>query len=335
MLKAEIKASEATSPYNTYDSILEIPNGSNPDQNAWLTLQLRVRLNFVDSKNPSPGLTVVQGGKTYAKDSDGYLFPLLDWPPHLMARFQKEYAQRAEKTWNWQFVLITPKNYSDLDFQSFAGNGVTVRPNVLCLFRMSVHGPTGAIDTSPAAGPLRAGTPHRTINVVNVSYAVSQVSLAPGITPSASLPATKLVKQVDGLSWRSNASNYDDADLFRPAWWQKEHRVLSNTVGHEVGHALGQCHIMGLKGNPIYTFTGAQANARAAYGVGSADKFDAWNIMGGGDRIYVINAVSWQQRIALHTGRPVNDWKVTGIMSTPTRKLPMGVTNANLAPAEW
>jgi len=79
MLKPRILAAEALAPYHEYDSILEIPNGNNPNQNAWLTLQLRVKLNFVDSKNPLPPLTVHQGGKWYAKDHDGYLFPLLDW----------------------------------------------------------------------------------------------------------------------------------------------------------------------------------------------------------------------------------------------------------------
>jgi len=335
MLKAQILSSEALPPYNTYDSILEIPNGNNSHQNAWLTLQLRVKLNFVDSKNPLPGLTFFQGGKWYARDTDKYLFPLLDWPPHLIARFQKEYAERAEKTWNWQFMLITPKNYSDLDYQCFT-TGLTVRPNVLCLFRMSVITGTGVpLDTSPVAGPMRAGAPHRTINVVNISYAAGTVNLAAGVTPTAATPATRTFSQIDGLSFRSNALNYDDADLFRPAWWQKEHNILSNTVGHEVGHALGQCHIMGLKGNAQYAFGGANANDPAAYGVGSGDEVDAWNIMGGGDRIYLLNAVSWRERIALHTGRPVSDWSVTGMMNTPTRTLPMGITAANLAPSEW
>jgi hypothetical protein len=63
-----------------------------------MTLQLRVRLNFVDSKNPLPGLTVFQGRRWYARDHNGYLFPLIDWPSHLIARFQREYAQRAQKT---------------------------------------------------------------------------------------------------------------------------------------------------------------------------------------------------------------------------------------------
>ena len=258
MLKPKILAAEAVGPYNTYDSILEIPDGNNPNQNAWLTLQLRVKLNFVDSKHPHPPLTVQQGTEWYAKDHDGFLFPLLDWPPHLMARFQREYAERAEKTWNWQFLLITPKNYSDLDYWCFT-TGLTVRLNVLCLFRMSVM--TGAglpLDTSPAAGPMSTGAPHRTINVVNLDYAVSRASTASG--------ATKRFRQLDGRSFRSDALNYDDADLLRPAWLQKEHNVLGNTVGHEVGHALGQCHIMGLKGDARYAFGGAKANDPEAYG---------------------------------------------------------------------
>src|SRR5882724_5003182 len=112
MFKAQLKAEEASSPYDTYDSVLEKPSGDNPSQNAWLTLQLRVKLNFVDSTNQVPGLTVNQGGKFYAKDADGYLFPLMNWPAHLIARFQREFIQVAEKTWNWQFVLLTPTNYS-------------------------------------------------------------------------------------------------------------------------------------------------------------------------------------------------------------------------------
>ena len=96
-----------------------------------------------------------------------------------------------------------------------------------------------------------------------------------------------------------------------------------------------RCHFMGLKGNPQYAFGGANENDPAAYGVGSGDKFDAWNIMGGGDRIFLLNAISWRERIALHTGRPVADWSGTGMMNTPTRTLPMGITDANLAPSEW
>ena len=334
MFKAEVKASEAAWPYNTYDSVLEIPSGKDPKQNAWLTLQLRVRLNFVDSKNPLAGFTQMQGTQMCARDHNGYLFPLLDWPPHLIARFQREYVALAEKTWNWQFLMVTPKSYDELDYMA-QGPQLMVRPNVLCLFRMSVHSTAGPIDTSPAAGPLRTGTPHRIINVVNLALSTKQVSLAPGVPATAANPATKPISQMNGLAFRSNALNYDDQDLFNPAWWQKEHNIVSNTVGHEVGHALGQCHIMGLKGDPQYAFGGANSETQAAYGVGSADKFDAWNVMGGGNRIYLLNAVSWRERIALHTGLAVDKWEATGLMNTPPRSMPLGILNLGTGPKEW
>jgi hypothetical protein len=320
MFKAQIKAAEATPPFDTYDSILEKPSGSDPNQNAWLTLQLRIKLNFADSKNKVPNLTVADSsGKYYARDHDGYLFPLLDWPAHLIARFQKEFIQVSEKTWNWQFLLKTPGNYSDLDYKS--GN-LTIRPNVLCLFRMSLIGASGGLfDSSPAAGPLRAGQPHRTVNVVNISLSTKQVKLDPTVTPSATKPATKTITKVEGLTWRSDAVNYDDSDLFNPSWWNPEHTVLSNTVGHEVGHALGQCHIMGLKGIAAYKFGGAHSDDLPAYGVGSSDPLDVMNVMGGGNRLYLLNAVSWQERMAVHTGLPVSQWEATGIMNTPPRKM--------------
>lgn len=335
MFKAVVKADEASSPYDTYDSILERPNGSDPNQNAWLTLQLRIKLNFADSKNQVIPLTQQDNtGRWCARDSDGYLFPLLDWPAHLIDRFQREFIKVAERTWNWQFVLKTPGNYSELDYPS--GN-LTIRPSVLCLFRMAVIGLSGGLyDSSPTAGPLRQGNPHRTINVVNLSLATTQVSLAPGVAPNPpQKPATKLIPRVEGLSWRSNANNYDDSDLFNPSFWNNDHSILSNTVGHEVGHALGQCHIMGLRGIAAYNFGGAQANALPAYGVASSDPLDVRNIMGGGNRLYLLNAVSWKERIALHTGLPANQWIPTGMMDTPTRKMSAALTNTGLAPATW
>ena len=334
MFKAQIAASEATSPYNTYDSILEVPSGTDPNQNAWLTLQLRVKLNFADGKNPVPGLVVNQGGKYFAKDTDGYLFPLLEWPAHLISRFQREFVQVAERTWNFQFLLVTPKNYSGLDFPAKVGD-LTIRPNVLCLFRLSLLGPAGPVDNTPGAGPLRSGPPHRTINVVNLSLSTAQVQLDPSVPPGPGKPAVRNLTGVDGLAWRSNANNYDDSDLFNPTWENKDHKVLSNTVGHEIGHALGQCHVMGLKGIAAYTLTGANANDPAAYGVGSPDPLDAWNIMGRGCRLYLMNAVSWKERIALHTGTTPNVWDVTGVVNTPTRKMSGTLTNTGLAPTLW
>jgi hypothetical protein len=63
--------------------------------------------------------------------------------------------------------------------------------------------------------------------------------------------------------------------------------------------------------------------------------FDAWNIMGRGCRLYLLNAVSWKERIAIHTSTTSNQWDVTGVMETPTRRMPAGLMNLGLAPALW
>src|SRR5262249_2345380 len=135
MFKAKVKAKEARAPFNTYDSELAVPSGRDLNQNAWLTLTLRVELNFVDSKHPPKGAgngdkrVLGKDGNWYAKDSAGWLFPLLDWPAEFKDRFTKGFQKQAEKVWNWQFLLLTPTNYADLDVSNFDGAGWCVRPN--------------------------------------------------------------------------------------------------------------------------------------------------------------------------------------------------------------
>src|SRR5262249_37829935 len=126
MFKAEVKSFEASAPFNRYDSLLEVPSGNNPSQNAWLTLKLRVKLNFADKNNPVPDLTIQKDGKWYAQDwsldrKSGWLFPLLTWGDAYKDMFRKQFQQHAEKVWNYQFVLITPRTYAELDVTNFDG----------------------------------------------------------------------------------------------------------------------------------------------------------------------------------------------------------------------
>lgn len=338
MLKPIVRAGEAAAPYNGYDSVLEKPSGANPQQNAWLTLQLRVKLNFVDSKNPAAGKTYNSGANYFAKDWSGYLFPILDWPPHLVKRFEQNFVQRAERIWNRQFLLKTPKTYADLDVDNL-GAGLTIRPNVLCLFRLSIFGPSGQLDSSPASGPLNSGAVHHTINVFNLALGTRQVKLASDVTAAQKakdgLTETRDFTKIDGGVFRSDADNYSDQDVFSPRMWDPAYNLYHDTIGHEIGHVLGQSHIMGMKGNPKYLNGAADQGVPAAYGEGSPDWTDPWNVMGKGDRLTLINAVSWRERIAAHTGLPANAWEASGMLATPPRTLPAGFKAMGVAPAEW
>ena len=50
-----------------FESLLEMPDGKNPNQNGWLTITINYTMNFVDSRNLKPGLTLQQNGKALCK----------------------------------------------------------------------------------------------------------------------------------------------------------------------------------------------------------------------------------------------------------------------------
>jgi hypothetical protein len=126
---------------NEFDSILEVPNGKDPTQNAWLTITINYTLNFVDAKNPVPGLIVSQGGKFYAKPSNptASMVPIKNWDLDSRSKFVKKFAA-TESFWNYKFLLITPNDYDAFDFTSWAGPGWICRPNVICLLRLKSGG---------------------------------------------------------------------------------------------------------------------------------------------------------------------------------------------------
>ena len=67
------------------------------------------------------------------------------------------------------------------------------------------------------------------------------------------------------------------------------------------------------------------SNAKACYG---KTEWDKRNIMGKGDRLYLLNAISWRQRIALHTqgATTADKWGVTDVVTTPPRKMALGAS---------
>ncbi|HXI22018.1 MAG TPA: hypothetical protein VNH46_13070 [Gemmatimonadales bacterium] len=292
--RTRIAGSAAPAPFNHYESLLEVPSGRDPRQNAWLTINLKVKLNFVDKKNPGDN-TVHQDGKWYAKDADGYLFPLLTWGDGWRNRFTTLFQRHAEKVWNYRFLLTTPKTYAGLDYSSPLKRGMIIRPNVLCLFRLNLVS-TGA---------------DRTIDVVNLDYAPGAVK--PADPKSKDKPFD--VKKFDAGTFRSDSTHYDDADLFRPYMWDKDKKIWHDTIGHEIGHALGQSHILGLKGDKKCAIGTKTGNEARCYGSGA----DSDNIMGAGDRLSPLNAISWRERIELHSGVKAPHWHVTTATATPPR----------------
>jgi hypothetical protein len=125
------------------ESLLEMPDGRNPNQNAWLTITINYTLNFVDRRNLVPGLIVQQNGKFYAKPSlPGANAPnvqIRDWDNESRSAFVKRFA-KGEDFWNYRFLLITPQDYDAFDFTSWDGPGWICRPNVICLFRLKSGG---------------------------------------------------------------------------------------------------------------------------------------------------------------------------------------------------
>lgn len=117
-----------------FDSYLQVPNGRDPQQNAWLTIEIVYSIDFADSKNRVAGLIFKDGDRYVAKDLDGKYVPVQDWDMQSQMSFNRRF-RRGESFWNHKFLLLTPKDYAHLDYESL-GAGKLCRPNVLCLFRL-------------------------------------------------------------------------------------------------------------------------------------------------------------------------------------------------------
>jgi hypothetical protein len=146
---------------NTFDSHLEIPTSGDPHHNATLTLVLRYKLEFADSKNRVPGVIVDIEGTPRARDMTGFAHFITDWDDRSRFNFTR-LMWRSEKIWTYKFMLTPPRNYSGLDFKhSLPGH--YVRPNVMCALRMEPWGtPHIKITAVRITGPVafRASTEH-------------------------------------------------------------------------------------------------------------------------------------------------------------------------------
>ncbi len=149
---------------NVFDSHLEIPTSGDPHHNATLTLTLRYKLEFADSKNRVAGVIVERDGTPRALDRDNFAHFIDDWDPQSRSKFATAML-RAENIWTYKFMLVTPRTYSGLDFPHPLP-GSYVRPNVRCALRLEPW-----------------GTPHIQITVVRPNDPVQFMSATNRVAP--------------------------------------------------------------------------------------------------------------------------------------------------------
>ncbi len=317
--KSRVLAHEAAAPYNRFDSELDLPSRGNHlmnallKKNAWLTLRMRMHLNFVDATNPigykldpSTGAITVRtdeyvftrGNIAFARDHDardangkiiqkGKYHRILNWSSEDISNFRRDFAERGEKRWNYRFLLRPPAKYDGLD-QDFNFD-TRVRPNLICLFRLELVG--------------RHQRPHHVINVVRLDPTAN-----PGVSP-------------DGGTFRSDSGNYDDMDILNPPKPPPSPTggvIKGDVVGHEIGHALGQGHVMELLGKPCAPVGSVPPGNECS----GTTHWEMSNIQAWGNKIYAVNAVSWQHRAAAHCpGTLAGQWQPTLTLNVPPRQV--------------
>jgi len=156
-------------------------------------------------------------GEYCARDLNDYLFPILDWGLESITKFVK-YFEMGQGIWNRKFLIIPPADFDTLDYTSSVLPGYVMRPNILCLFRMSNNMPSSK---------------SRNYNVVRINPAVFE-------DPKYQVPNYR-TSETKPAKWgfRSHARLLTDRDVF------------NENLGHELGHALDEGHILALKGDEL------------------------------------------------------------------------------------
>jgi len=247
---------------------IEKPNGRDPFQNAWLTLTLGYRLNFIDSRvngvinsGANKGQPIIVKDEQMgicARDSGDYLYPILNWGHNEITKFARLF-QMGERIWNYKFLIKPPDNWDKLDYSSPALPGYSLRPNILCLFRM-VAGAKISHD----------------INVVRINPTVYEDK-----NFRVSKYKTREKRVVPQAAFQSGSTLLKDSDVYTPV------------LGHELGHMIGEEHILAMEGDAQCK---VNPNLERCYGVGGSPE-ELANIMGGGGQITQINARPWSDAL--------------------------------------
>ena len=244
---------------------IEKPNGRDPFQNAWLTLTLGYRLNFIDSRvngvidsgdyKGQPIIIKDDEMGICARDAGDYLFPILDWGHKERTTFARLF-QMGERIWNYKFLIKPPEDWDKLDYSSPALPGYVLRPNILCLFRM-VAGTKTSQD----------------INVVRINPAVFE-------DKKFRVPKYKTGERRGAqVEFQSHQRLLKDSDVYTPV------------LGHELGHMISEDHILAMKGDAQCK---VNPNLNRCYGLTPEEQA---NIMGSGTQITQINVRPWSDAL--------------------------------------
>ena len=271
---------------------LETPSGKDPFQNAWLTLTLGYGLLFLDSRirgsvaGDGPLIVHDKNLGWCARDADDYLFPILDWGYDSITKFAKLF-QQGERIWNHKFLIKPPEDFDRLDYSSPGFPGYVLRPNIICLFRME----SGARNSA-------------TFNVVRINPSVFE-------DPKYEVPNYKTKKTKPAKNgFRSHESLLTDGDVYTPV------------LGHELGHAINEDHILALEGDAQCK---VHPNLERCYGLTPEE---LRNIMGAGTEITEINVGPWIDHLNNIVGGDPMRCKITmltdpKVQPLPPRKIPV------------
>jgi hypothetical protein len=114
---------------------------------------------------------------------------------------------------------------------------------------------------------------------------------------------------VFGTGFRSHSTFYKEGD------------VQTETLWHELGHALDQLHIKALTGDQKCL---VDINADDCY---VTPKGMPPNVMGEGNSLSLVNAKPWLELVEQHTSLPRSKWQPTMTVNMPPRMIPLGVYN--------
>jgi hypothetical protein len=303
-VKLKIDAKHAKFGRNLFDSQLDL-SVVNAWTNARLVLSPKIKLVFVGTTDTHISDRVVRRrGKTFARDADGNLFPIVDWVGPDKDFFSAFFRTHSRGFWSWKFTLSHVRSgYAGLD--KMTDDMGSIRPNVDCLLHPEL------VDKDW----------NKKINVFKIDPTATSFITARGRQGT--------ITNHDAPGFRSDSDDYIEQDMagdtmrlekseYAAADWQSAlismHEDLArtfvevhlDTIAHEMGHAIGQQHIMDLKYNKNRAFNG---NSRKAYRGKTVQ--DSQNVEGFGDLIGPENAISWLERLAQHMETKTSDWKVT------------------------